>query len=82
MYSPFLPIHHGNQKAPEILRPEPYTHSVDWWSLGILFYALLQGKVNIFKTPNVHLKKKEKSIHPPARYLRRDFVCAISLTFS
>jgi hypothetical protein len=35
-------------EAPEILRPEPYTHSVDWWSLGILFYALLQGKVKEF----------------------------------
>lgn len=32
-------------EAPEILRLESYTHAVDWWSLGVLFYALLRGKV-------------------------------------
>lgn len=30
--------------APEILGVEPYDHSVDWWSLGILIYALLSGE--------------------------------------
>ncbi|CAG0882623.1 unnamed protein product [Cyprideis torosa] len=30
--------------APEVLSSQPYTHAVDWWSLGILAYALLQGK--------------------------------------
>lgn len=30
--------------APEILSVEPYDHSVDWWSLGILIYALLSGE--------------------------------------
>lgn len=29
--------------APEILSLEPYTHAVDWWSLGIIMYALLVG---------------------------------------
>uniref|UniRef100_A0A1I8HHL2 Protein kinase domain-containing protein n=1 Tax=Macrostomum lignano TaxID=282301 RepID=A0A1I8HHL2_9PLAT len=30
--------------APEMLNGQPYDHSVDWWSLGILFYALVCGK--------------------------------------
>jgi hypothetical protein len=30
--------------APEILSVEPYDHSVDYWSLGILIYALLSGE--------------------------------------
>ena len=30
--------------APEILGVEPYDHAVDWWSLGILVYALLSGE--------------------------------------
>jgi serine/threonine protein kinase len=32
--------------APEVLRQEPYTHSADWWSLGVLVFALLQGQVS------------------------------------
>ncbi|XP_064620127.1 serine/threonine-protein kinase S6KL-like isoform X2 [Lineus longissimus] len=30
--------------APEILSLQPYAHSCDWWSLGILMYALLTGE--------------------------------------
>ncbi|PAA55472.1 hypothetical protein BOX15_Mlig028985g1 [Macrostomum lignano] len=30
--------------APEMLLGQPYDHSIDWWSLGILFYALVVGK--------------------------------------
>ena len=32
--------------APEILSTWPYGHSVDWWSLGIMMYALLAGHVS------------------------------------
>ncbi|XP_067864627.1 ribosomal protein S6 kinase-related protein-like isoform X2 [Heptranchias perlo] len=30
--------------APEVLGGRPYNHSADWWSLGILLYALVTGK--------------------------------------
>lgn len=30
--------------APEVLRQESYTHAIDWWSLGVLLYALLLGE--------------------------------------
>jgi serine/threonine protein kinase len=33
--------------GPEVLSVEPYTHAVDWWSLGILMYALLTGEYPI-----------------------------------
>jgi len=31
--------------APEVLSGGPYNHSADWWSLGILLFALATGKV-------------------------------------
>lgn len=30
--------------APEILNGKPYSHEVDWWSLGVVMYTLLVGK--------------------------------------
>ncbi|XP_025091470.1 uncharacterized serine/threonine-protein kinase SgK494-like [Pomacea canaliculata] len=30
--------------APEVLSVYPYDHAADWWSLGILMYAMLVGK--------------------------------------
>ncbi|CAG08957.1 unnamed protein product [Tetraodon nigroviridis] len=33
--------------APEVLSGGPYSHAADWWSLGILLFALVTGK----KTP-------------------------------
>ncbi|XP_069082285.1 ribosomal protein S6 kinase-related protein isoform X3 [Pleurodeles waltl] len=30
--------------APEVLHGGPYNHSVDWWSMGVLLYALAVGK--------------------------------------
>lgn len=68
-------------EAPEILRPEPYTHSVDWWSLGILFFALLQGKVKSFPlTQNFSVLSFANFTfkYPPAIWVG---FCVISLTF-
>lgn len=31
--------------APEVLSGGPYSHAADWWSLGILMFALVTGKV-------------------------------------
>lgn len=31
--------------APEVLSGGPYNHVADWWSLGILLFALATGKV-------------------------------------
>lgn len=33
--------------APEILRGEPYSHSVDWWSLGIIICQMFIKKVRV-----------------------------------
>jgi serine/threonine kinase 32 len=39
--------------SPEILQKQGYTYSVDWWSLGIVIYELLYGKVSDFIITNV-----------------------------
>lgn len=31
--------------APEVLSGGPYNHAADWWSLGILLFSLVSGKV-------------------------------------
>ena len=31
--------------APEVLTVYPYDHAADWWSVGILMYTMLLGKV-------------------------------------
>lgn len=33
-----------NYIAPEILRGEDYSFSVDWWALGVLLYEMLAGR--------------------------------------
>uniref|UniRef100_A0A9J8A1F1 Ribosomal protein S6 kinase related b n=1 Tax=Cyprinus carpio carpio TaxID=630221 RepID=A0A9J8A1F1_CYPCA len=34
--------------APEVLSGGPYNHAADWWSLGILLFALATGKMCLF----------------------------------
>lgn len=45
--------------APEILSVEPYDHAVDWWSLGILIYALLSGEYPLNAAKD-HIQMNEK----------------------
>jgi len=33
--------------APEVASMRPYGHASDWWSLGILMFALLVGQVYV-----------------------------------
>ena len=34
--------------APEIIQGLPYSYAVDFWSLGVLFFELLTGKVVVW----------------------------------
>lgn len=47
--------------APEILKKQGYSYSVDWWSLGILLYELLYGKVVVKLVKLSPIYKKERS---------------------
>ena len=53
--------------APEIIKGEGYNNSVDWWSLGILLFEMLTGKLPFkfrFDTqPNLDVYKR-KIIYP------------------
>lgn len=43
--------------APEVVKNERYTYSVDWWGLGCLIYEMIEGKVsNRFAFLEVYLK--------------------------
>ena len=32
--------------APEIIKNEKYSYSVDWWGVGCLIYEMIEGKVS------------------------------------
>ncbi|TRY57308.1 hypothetical protein DNTS_008898 [Danionella cerebrum] len=38
--------------APEVLSGGPYTHAADWWSLGIMLFALATGKFPVSPEPD------------------------------
>ncbi|XP_051732577.1 ribosomal protein S6 kinase-related protein [Ctenopharyngodon idella] len=38
--------------APEVLSGGPYNHTADWWSLGILLFALATGKFPVSPEPD------------------------------
>ena len=62
--------------APEIIRHELYTFSVDWWSYGVLTYEMLTGLcfIAFFK---FYLKQIKKKTH----FLRRETPCQLFLEF-
>lgn len=43
--------------APEVLAAQPYSHAADWWSLGIMMYALLVGRYPVEGTGD-HVRMK------------------------
>ncbi|KAL1478252.1 hypothetical protein MTO96_016436 [Rhipicephalus appendiculatus] len=44
--------------APEVLAAQPYSHAADWWSLGIMMYALLVGRYPVEGTGD-HVQMKQ-----------------------
>ena len=44
LYTYLLFLGTPNYIAPEILRGEDYSFSVDWWALGVLLYEMLAGR--------------------------------------
>lgn len=40
--------------APEVLSGGPYSHAADWWSMGILLFSLVTGKVRSFTLLSWH----------------------------
>ncbi|XP_076367512.1 ribosomal protein S6 kinase-related protein-like isoform X2 [Tachypleus tridentatus] len=51
--------------APEILKMESYTKAVDWWSLGIIMYALLTGQ---YPVESVHDHSKMQKLVESTNY--------------
>ncbi|XP_059827487.1 ribosomal protein S6 kinase-related protein-like [Hypanus sabinus] len=54
--------------APEVLRGSPYNHSADWWSLGVLLYALATGEFPVeSQCDHVSMWKSLQRVHvsPP-----------------
>ncbi|XP_059179332.1 uncharacterized protein LOC131958356 isoform X2 [Physella acuta] len=45
--------------APEVLSVYPYGHAADWWSVGILMYAMLAGKYPV-DGADTHTKMAQK----------------------
>ncbi|CAG00494.1 unnamed protein product [Tetraodon nigroviridis] len=45
--------------APEVLSGGPYNHAADWWSLGILLFSLVTGKL-LCKNPSRRLRTLER----------------------
>ncbi|XP_038670646.1 ribosomal protein S6 kinase-related protein-like isoform X1 [Scyliorhinus canicula] len=55
--------------APEVLRGSPYNHTADWWSLGVLLFALVTGKFPVEPQcdhASMLLRVEQADIVPPA----------------
>ncbi|XP_077510402.1 ribosomal protein S6 kinase-related protein-like isoform X3 [Amblyomma americanum] len=73
-----------DEDAPEVLAAQPYSHAADWWSLGIMMYALLVGKYPVEGTGD-HVQMKRlvaeasydlpENFSDPARKVVRKLLC-------
>ncbi|XP_030633915.1 ribosomal protein S6 kinase-related protein [Chanos chanos] len=70
--------------APEVLSGGPYNHAADWWSLGILLYALATGKFplspeadhsNMLTKVREHSYDMPHTFSPPLALLLRELLC-------
>ncbi|XP_062867082.1 ribosomal protein S6 kinase-related protein [Trichomycterus rosablanca] len=70
--------------APEVLSGGPYSHAADWWSLGILLFALATGKFPVSPESDhcCMLKKVRsfsyempRSFSPPFALLLNELLC-------
>lgn len=72
--------------APEVLAAQPYSHAADWWSLGIMMYALLVGRYPVEGTGD-HVQMKRlvaeanyelpEGFSDPARKVVRKLLCKL-----
>uniref|UniRef100_A0A672T7Q7 Uncharacterized serine/threonine-protein kinase SgK494-like n=1 Tax=Sinocyclocheilus grahami TaxID=75366 RepID=A0A672T7Q7_SINGR len=70
--------------APEVLSGGPYNHAADWWSLGILLFALATGKFPVSPEPD-HCSmlrrvrnvpyEMPKNFSPPFALLLTELLC-------
>ncbi|RCI00630.1 hypothetical protein CU097_015361 [Rhizopus azygosporus] len=65
--------------APEILKKQGYSYSVDWWSLGILLYELLYGKRPFQGKSNEELQRS--ILHDPIEFPKEPKVSQEAISF-
>uniref|UniRef100_A0A672RPP9 Ribosomal protein S6 kinase related b n=2 Tax=Sinocyclocheilus grahami TaxID=75366 RepID=A0A672RPP9_SINGR len=70
--------------APEVLSGGPYNHAADWWSLGILLFALATGKFPVYpetdhcsmlRRVRSFLYEMPKNFSPPFALLLTELLC-------
>ncbi|XP_072909198.1 ribosomal protein S6 kinase-related protein isoform X2 [Hemitrygon akajei] len=66
--------------APEVLRGSPYNHSADWWSLGVLLYALATGEFPVeSQCDHVSMWKSLQRVHvSPPTFVSQDLAFLLS----
>ncbi|KAI9489706.1 kinase-like domain-containing protein [Zychaea mexicana] len=64
--------------APEILRSEPYTYAVDFWSLGTILYEMVEGTPPFYETAHAEMYRRimedDLEFTPAFDPITRDFI--------